>query len=176
MEHEKQTWGSKIYCIHAINHSKGMVKLLITYLGFEIESTKASDILCSKLIYVTLFGKSRLNENSVVAFFRCNLFLTRWKCIEEHFHGVLKRWQCFSMELKCVGNPFQNHFKTLSMHFQTLATHSMKRPAVWNHSQNRCYQSSKSLQWIVNNSSTYSIANLSVLIWAEISKTLSFLM
>ena len=50
------------------------------------------------------------------------------------------------MEPKCIANPFQNHFKTLSMHFETLTTHSMKRPTVWNHSLNRCYQLLKSLQ------------------------------
>ena len=90
--------------------------------------------LSTLVAYVTLFGKTRLNENSIVAFSRCNAFSTRWKCIEEHFQCVLKRWQCFPMEPKCIGNPFQNHFKTLSTRFQTLTTHSMKRPAIWNHS------------------------------------------
>jgi len=47
----------------------------------------------------------------------------------------LKRWQCFSIEPKYIANPFQNHFKTLSMHFQTLTMRSMKRLAVWNHSK-----------------------------------------
>ena len=84
--------------------------------------------------FVTLCGKSRFNENSVVAFFHCNAFSTRWKCVKEHFHCILKCLPCFSTEPKCIANPFQNHFKTLSMHFQTLTTHSMKQPAVWNHS------------------------------------------
>ena len=80
--------------------------------------------------YVTLFGKSRLKQNSVVAFFRYNAF----QCVEEPFYCVLIHWQCFSTEPKCIAKPFQNHFKTLAMHFQTLKTRLMKRSAVWNHS------------------------------------------
>ena len=58
------------------------------------------------LAYVTLFGKSRLNENSVEAFFRCNAFSTHCKCVEEHFQCILKHCQCISMKAKCVANPF----------------------------------------------------------------------
>ena len=54
---------------------------------------------------VTLFGKSRLNENSVEAFFRCNAFSTR-KCVEEHFQCILKHCQWVSTKAKCVANPF----------------------------------------------------------------------
>ena len=64
-------------------------------------------------IYVTLFGKSRLNENSVEAFFRCNAFSTHCKCVEEHFQRVLKHCQCVSTEAKCVANPFKMHFKNV---------------------------------------------------------------
>ena len=60
---------------------------------------------------VTLFGKSRLNENSVEAFFRCNAFSTHRKCIEEHFQCVLKHCQCVSTIAKCVANPFKKHFQ-----------------------------------------------------------------
>ena len=56
--------------------------------------------------YVTLFGKSRLNENSVEAFFRCNAFSTHCKCVEEYF-------QCVSTEGKCVANPFKKHFQNV---------------------------------------------------------------
>ena len=56
--------------------------------------------------YVTLFGKSRLNENSVEAFFRCNAFSTHCKCVEEHF-------QCVSTEAKCVANPSKKRFQNV---------------------------------------------------------------
>ena len=68
---------------------------------------------------VTLFGKSRLNENSVVAFFHCIAFSTRWKCVEEHFHCILKRLQCFSTEPRCM----QIHFKIISKHCQCIFKH-----------------------------------------------------
>ena len=103
----------------------------------EIKHTSSWKDLRKSLVlstYVTLFGKSRLNENRVEAFFRCDAS-SRHQCVEDHFHCVLKCWQCFSTEPKCVANPFQNQFKTLSMRCQTLTTRLMKPPrAVWNHS------------------------------------------
>ena len=66
---------------------------------------------------VTLFGKSRLNENSVVAFFHC---------IEEHFHCILKRLQCFSTEPRCM----QIHFKIISKHCQCVFKHWQRNQ--WN--------------------------------------------
>ena len=63
--------------------------------------------------FVTLFGKRRLNENSVEAFFRCNAFSTHCKCVEEHFQCVLKHCQCISTEVKCVANPFKKHFQNI---------------------------------------------------------------
>ena len=72
------------------------------------------------LAFVTLFGKSRLNENTVEAFFRCNAFSTHWKCssthlqcVEEHFQCVLKHCQYVSTEAKCVANPFKKHFQNV---------------------------------------------------------------
>ena len=62
---------------------------------------------------MTLFGKSRLNENSVEAFFRCNAFSTHCKCVEEHFQCVLKHCQCVSTQAKCVANPFKKHFQNV---------------------------------------------------------------
>ena len=59
---------------------------------------------------MTLFGKSRLNENSVEAFFRCYAFSTRCKCVEEHFQCVLKHCECVSTEAKCIAYPFKKHF------------------------------------------------------------------
>ena len=55
---------------------------------------------------MTLFGKSRLNENSVEAFFRCNAFSTHCKC-------VLKHCQYVSTEAKCIANPFKKHFQNV---------------------------------------------------------------
>jgi len=66
-----------------------------------------------QILFVTLFGKSRLNENSVEAFFRCNAFSTHCKCVEEHFQCVLKHCQCVSTEAKCVANPFKKHFQNI---------------------------------------------------------------
>ena len=63
--------------------------------------------------YVTLFGKSRLNENSVEAFFRCNAFSTHCKCVEEHFQCVLKHCECVSTEAKCIAYPFKKHFQNV---------------------------------------------------------------
>ena len=71
------------------------------------------DQLLSKFVNVTLFGKSRLNENSVEAFFRCNAFSTHCKCVEEHFQCVFKHCQCVSTEAKCVANPFKKHFQNV---------------------------------------------------------------
>ena len=62
---------------------------------------------------MTLFGKSRLNENSVEAFFRCNAFSMHCKCVEEHFQCVLKHCQCFSTEAKCVANPSKKRFQNV---------------------------------------------------------------
>ena len=62
---------------------------------------------------VTLFGKSRLNENSVEAFFRCNAFSTHCKCVEEHFQCVLKHCECVSTEAKCIAYPFKKHFQNV---------------------------------------------------------------
>ena len=64
-------------------------------------------------IFVTLFGKSRLNENSIEAFFRCNAFSMHCKCVEEHFQCVLKHCQCVSTEAKCVANAFKKHFQNV---------------------------------------------------------------
>ena len=50
--------------------------------------------------------ESRLNENSVEAFFRCNAFSTHCKCVEEYF-------QCVLTEGKCVANPFKKHFQNV---------------------------------------------------------------
>ena len=61
--------------------------------------------------YVILFGKSRLNENSVEAFFHCDAFSTHCKCVEEHFQWVLKHCQCVSTEAKCIAKPFKKHFQ-----------------------------------------------------------------
>ena len=63
--------------------------------------------------YVTLFGKSRLNENSVEAFFRWNAFSMHCKCVEEHFQSVLKHCQCVSTEAKCDANPFKKDFQNI---------------------------------------------------------------
>ena len=65
------------------------------------------------LTFVTLFGKSRLDENSVEAFFCCNAFSMHCKCVEEHFQCVLKHWQCVSTEAKCVANPYKKPFSKL---------------------------------------------------------------
>ena len=62
---------------------------------------------------MTLFGKSRLNENSVEAFFRCNAFSTHRKCVEEHFQCVLKHCECVSTEAKCIAYPFKKHFQNV---------------------------------------------------------------
>ena len=62
---------------------------------------------------MTLFGKSRPNENSVEALFRCNAFSTYCKCVEEHFQCVLKQCQCVSTEATCVANPFKKHFQNV---------------------------------------------------------------
>ena len=62
---------------------------------------------------MTLFGKSRLNENSVEAFFRCNAFSTHCKCVEEHFQCVLKHCECVSTEAKCIAYPFKKHFQNV---------------------------------------------------------------
>ena len=64
-------------------------------------------------VFVTLFGKSRLNENSVEAFFRCNAFSTHCKCVEEHFQCVLKHCECVSTEAKCIAYPFKKHFQNV---------------------------------------------------------------
>lgn len=50
----KLNGAGKIYYSHGTNHSKGMMTLFITYLDFEIESIKAGNICCSKLICVKL--------------------------------------------------------------------------------------------------------------------------
>ena len=140
------------------------------------------DTLITLLSIVTLFGKSRLNENSVEAFFRCNAFSTHWKSVEEHFHCVSKHWQRSSTELKCVASPFANHLKTLSMRFQTLTTRSIKAPAVWNHFIELMLSVViKSLQRIVNSlawtlarQGTLTSMYVSVWIWAETSNAWSF--
>ena len=62
---------------------------------------------------MTLFGKNRLNENSVEAFFRCNAFSTHCKCVEEHFQCVLKHCECVSTEAKCIAYPFKKHFQNV---------------------------------------------------------------
>lgn len=59
---------------------------------------------------MTLFGKSRLNENSVEAFFRCNAFSTHSKCVEEHFQCVLKHCECVFQRKR---NALQIHLKSI---------------------------------------------------------------
>ena len=46
----------------------------ITLSSEKIHSEKQNNFVI--YLFVTLFGKSRLNENSVEAFFRCNAFST----------------------------------------------------------------------------------------------------
>ena len=69
--------------------------------------------LSMTLLIVTLFGKSRLNENSVEGFLHCNAFSVHCKCVEEHFQCILKHCQCVSTETKCVANPFKRHFQNV---------------------------------------------------------------
>ena len=125
-------------------------------------------------IFVTLFGKTRLNENSV-AFFRCNAF----QCIENALKSISIAFWNVGIVFQWNWNALQIHFKIISKHCQCVFKH-------WQHIQWNgwpfgiihrtaaiSYQNLYN-ELLTTRSSTYSITNLSVWIWAEISNTLSF--
>ena len=61
---------------HLIGLGNGPVVKWLTEVTTCIVMFSIEKILNEGVKYVTLFGKSRLNENSVEAFFRCNAFST----------------------------------------------------------------------------------------------------
>ena len=70
---------------------------------------------CIVSSYVTLFGKSGLNENCVEPFFIA-MHLETLKCIGEHSQCIWKHWQCSPTELRNV----QYRFKIISKHSENV--------------------------------------------------------
>ena len=85
MEKPSEGGVGKVQYIHhhaVIGTDKSTTKLRVVYDasaksdGVALKDCVYTGPPLAENIFVTLFGKSRLNENSVEAFFRCNAFST----------------------------------------------------------------------------------------------------
>jgi len=92
------------------------------------------------LTFVTLFGKSRLDENSVEAFFCCNAFSMHVNALKSISNAFWNIGNAFQRKRNALQIHIKNHFQNVVMRWQTLTTRLMKPPrAVWNHSRNLCH-------------------------------------
>ena len=122
---------------------------------------------------VSLFGKSRLNENSVVVLhYIFNALKMHWRTFPLHFETLAIFLNRTEMRCKSISKSFQNivnAFSNIDNTFSEAAgrLESFIEPllSVIKIFTTKCFSM---------NSSTYSIANLPVLIWAETSYTWSF--